>query len=338
MKNSVDVSIIIIAHNRQELFDRCLNAVEACEMEFSKEIVVVDDRSTPPLKVTSENVRLFSSDHLPGPSGARNKGATEAVGSYLFFIDSDIEVDTKGVLELYTSVRAQNIDAVFGMFALKKQNRRGNFYSEYKNMVLHYKALCTSKKSFLINTSIFAIKKDLWRDIGGFNEESQIGEDIEIGQALRKHRKVVFLNKNIRAIHNKSFSGIKELLVYHFSNVVNGVQILMSGKDSKDPAQHNQLRFKLSLVLTPLIALAVMLTALIPTMTNFAVLCSLVSLFYFLNRNMTYLFYCERGVNFSIRGLGMYYLESLVAFFGSLFAMGRFYLVKNIKLNYRLRF
>ncbi len=87
-----NVSIIIPAHGRAEATRRCVQSLLALDYPADRrEIIVVDDASTPPLAEALRDlpVRLLRQDRNIGQSAARNLAATAANGEILAFIDND---------------------------------------------------------------------------------------------------------------------------------------------------------------------------------------------------------------------------------------------------------
>lgn len=86
------LSIIIPSKDRPQLLQAAVrSALEG--LSDNAEIVVVDDRSDPPLGrvlgLVGARVRLTESGNRPGASGARNWGVAQARGSRILFLDDD---------------------------------------------------------------------------------------------------------------------------------------------------------------------------------------------------------------------------------------------------------
>jgi glycosyltransferase involved in cell wall biosynthesis len=85
------VSVIIPTHNRAEWLPACVDSVRASQTS-DVEIIVVDDGSTDGtdrvVPGIGADVRYIWQTNA-GPAAARNRGAREARGRYLAFLDSD---------------------------------------------------------------------------------------------------------------------------------------------------------------------------------------------------------------------------------------------------------
>lgn len=81
------VSIIIPTYNRHEFLEEAIQS--ALEQTYpNKEIIVVDDGSTPPVKVPA-GVKLITLPHSGRPSVPENAGIRAARGEWHFFLDDD---------------------------------------------------------------------------------------------------------------------------------------------------------------------------------------------------------------------------------------------------------
>ena len=99
MPRPVRVSIIVpVCNNPGDLHD-CLVALKATTYS-NFEIIVVDDASvTDETRVVADRagVKMLRQDMNAGPSSARNRGAREATGDILFFVDADVVVGPHAV-------------------------------------------------------------------------------------------------------------------------------------------------------------------------------------------------------------------------------------------------
>jgi GT2 family glycosyltransferase len=87
-----EVSAVIINHNNGQYLDRCIKAL-LCD-DSIKEVIVVDDASTDNSTevLLRYPVKVLASKRNIGPVAARNMGAREATGQYLFFLDADAQI------------------------------------------------------------------------------------------------------------------------------------------------------------------------------------------------------------------------------------------------------
>lgn len=94
--NNKKISIIIPTHNRKEEVLSCLESIKKIDYP-NYEVVVVDDCSTDSsqeaIKKKFSEVKLIKNGNRLGAAASRNKGIKNSTGEYLFFLDSDTEVE-----------------------------------------------------------------------------------------------------------------------------------------------------------------------------------------------------------------------------------------------------
>jgi glycosyltransferase involved in cell wall biosynthesis len=93
MTQSPSFAVIIPARNAAATIGRCLDSINALELEPA-EIVVVDDASTDETAAiaASKGARVIRQERNVGPGLARNAGAATVNSEFLAFTDSDCEV------------------------------------------------------------------------------------------------------------------------------------------------------------------------------------------------------------------------------------------------------
>ncbi len=92
------VSVVIPVHGVADYLDRCLDSVLA-ESDVPLEVIAVDDaspdRSAAILAARRDpRLRVIRTDTPKGPGRARELGAKEATGEYVWFVDGDDELAT----------------------------------------------------------------------------------------------------------------------------------------------------------------------------------------------------------------------------------------------------
>ena len=196
-------SIIIPTHNRAHLIKNAIASV-IVQTYADFELIIVDDGSS---DTTTKVINGFHDDRIKlvfqnnkGASSARNKGASVANGLYLIFLDSDDELSDE-ILENYAHV----------------------IKSKYPELVLTDKLRFNLKGESCINKAIdphnvgialnvlspgsYCIKKSLFMEVNGFDEQLKYGENTELQYRLfRKKREVSFIN-TIGVTHYFSLDG-----------------------------------------------------------------------------------------------------------------------------------
>lgn len=110
--DALTVSIIIVTHNSRATILDCLSVIPAACGETSREIIVIDNRSTdgtPDLiREKAAEVRIIQQTRNIGFGRACNAGALAAVGEYLLFLNPDAMLDSGAVPRLLNAQIGQS--------------------------------------------------------------------------------------------------------------------------------------------------------------------------------------------------------------------------------------
>lgn len=105
-------SIIIPVYNVEQYLADCLDSVLAQDYTGSYEVICINDGSTDSsLEILkqyankNEIIKIIDQENK-GLSGARNRGLKEAIGEYVFFLDSDDWIETNTLQTLSASIVA----------------------------------------------------------------------------------------------------------------------------------------------------------------------------------------------------------------------------------------
>lgn len=105
MKNKPKLSIIILSYNTKSLLKDCLLSVKRARINgFKLQTIVVDNASTDDsasmVKEKFPWVDLVESEKNLGYSRGNNLGLKKAKGKYICFLNSDVEIKPKALLEM----------------------------------------------------------------------------------------------------------------------------------------------------------------------------------------------------------------------------------------------
>lgn len=125
-----EISVIIPVFNTEMYLRDCLDSVCASTIFDSCEILVIDDGSSDgSLRIAKEyeahydNIFVYSYPNR-GVSSARNRGIKEARGKYIFFLDSDDQIEKNYLQKLYDCMEIRGCDMVCAGFSrLEKEGR-----------------------------------------------------------------------------------------------------------------------------------------------------------------------------------------------------------------------
>jgi glycosyltransferase involved in cell wall biosynthesis len=180
-------SIIIPTYHRSQQLAHCLERLAALEYPRDRfEVIVVDDGSkAPPSDVVASfsrrfHVELYTQPHA-GPAAARNRGAKQARGEFLAFIDDDTAPRKDWLLALASRFREDPARAVFGRAVNVLLDNR---YSTASQLLTDF--LCTyyntdSRQAKFLTSSNLALPLERFLAIEGFDTTFPLagGEDRE---------------------------------------------------------------------------------------------------------------------------------------------------------------
>ena len=182
-------SIIIPTYNRAKDLVKAVESVKA--QTFSDwELIIVDDESTDGTAeaikpfLTDARIKYMCQEKRGGVAGARNRGAKEAQGEYLAFLDSDDQWTaeklakqaellnkTGGNILIYTNIKYIDTEgkALGELFGQKTTPREGRVLDELL-------------KDNFVTTSSVVLPRQLFLASGGFDQKLnlKVGEDYEL--------------------------------------------------------------------------------------------------------------------------------------------------------------
>lgn len=190
MDSNLLVSVIIPTYNRKHTLKRCVDSVLA-QTYRNFEIIIVDDCSTDgTMEFVEETYGDISeipivyvrNDSNMGAAASRNTGVAYAQGEYIAFHDSDDEwLPEKLEKQMRHFARCnQEVGAVYSMFYM---NGKDSCLYPPENLELACKSgyiFYTLLLNPLIGMITLLVKKSVFLEVGGFNEQLNSLEDYEL--------------------------------------------------------------------------------------------------------------------------------------------------------------
>lgn len=232
------VSVIIPTHNRADPLENSLAAL--CQQTFPRdefEVLVVADGctdSTPEVVRSFESrlqIRLIEQDGQ-GPAAARDRGATEAGGEVLIFMDDDIEA-LPGFVEAHQNAllgtyQRDHRKVAIGYLPARLKNQKGYLKAELRRWwETIFQKMGEPGHRFNYTDLVsgnFSLSKSLLRRAGGFDPVYRCHEDYELGiRLLRAGAQFDFVPQAVGYHHEES--GLERVLKRKYEEGIADVMI-----------------------------------------------------------------------------------------------------------------
>ena len=216
------ISIIIPTYNRAKYLPRAIESV--LKQDYSDwELIISDDGSTDDTEIVVkeylvDNRIIFIKNKNRGATAARNAGARIAIGEYVTFLDSDDEA-TPSWLFLFVEEIKKGAKVVCCGYSYYDHN--GIFLKE--NSPYHLGKIYLNKIGRFTNGGVFILDKNLFNQIGGYDENVQSGQHSEMALRL-----VQVLDKNDIDIVN-IFEPLIKVHVHRDEKIRNNHRALYEG-------------------------------------------------------------------------------------------------------------
>jgi len=178
------ISVVIPVYNKEKHLEKTINSV--LQQDFSDfELILIDDGSTDKsatiINQFDDTRIVFHTQTNQGVSATRNKGVSLANSKLIAFLDADDYWYPNHLQEIY-DLYNHFPDAVFYATAYKIIYQNGgakkHVYPFPKKQIQIEKYYRFSKGIHLFYTSNFAVKKEVFVNVGGFKEMHS--EDIDL--------------------------------------------------------------------------------------------------------------------------------------------------------------
>lgn len=197
-------SIIIPLYNKELSIEKTLSSV--LDQTYSNfEVIIVNDGSTDNsikvLEKFSDNRLRIIHQENKGVSSARNNGVKKAVFDWIAFIDGDDLWRKNHLEQLFQMIKSYPSESVFATSFAYSDNREILSNNSSKNPT--YKIVRYFEDAIIepvLWTGIVLVKNSAFIEAGGFNEELNRGEDLDLWARIAKRFSII-KSREITAIY-----------------------------------------------------------------------------------------------------------------------------------------
>ncbi len=203
-----NISIVILNYNNKNVIFRCVDTLLSFKERYQYQIIVVDNKSTDGsyegLQKYKDKITLVRNSKN-GCSSGRNLGVKNAIHDYILFLDSDEWITNKYWLDNYLKVYLtnSNIGAIGWAAGWFDDNNLAYKVAEaYEFKYMPPNIIARSDIGYLA-TCGFLMKKDLFNEIGGFDEayDPTCYEDTDLSLNIRHHGYQIYYSINLGVGH-----------------------------------------------------------------------------------------------------------------------------------------
>lgn len=297
------VAVIVPATDRPPTLGACREAIE-------EQVGPLDD-----LIVVTDTLGL-------GPAAARNRGAREARGDLLLFVDADIVIHPDTIARFRAAFDADpQLVALFGAYDDRPAARHA--VGAFRNLLHHYVHKSSAGQVETFWAGLGAIRRDAFDAAGGFevarctSPHARIGhgrglgragriEDVELGMRLADAGAAIRLDPTIRGTHLKSWTLREMVSMDLLDRGIPWVRLLCRRRQLPSPTLSLSWRHRLSALAILLGVVSVPARRAVPGTVAFLALLSL-------NRSFYRLMLLRSGPAHALAGIGLHVVHLVTA-------------------------
>jgi len=173
MLSEVTLTVVICVFNEEENIPHLYNALTESLVDFTYEIILVNDGSTDNTlkeiqKIRDERVKLINFTRNYGQSSALKAGIDYATGDYIVTMDGDLQNDPSDIPMMVQKAIAEDFDLVAGVRAKRKD---GALLRKIPSKIANRLIKKTTGTSFKdLGCALKVIKADIAKKLGIYGE------------------------------------------------------------------------------------------------------------------------------------------------------------------------
>ena len=216
-----EVSIIIPVCNKFKYTFNCLKSILEAEPNLKYEIIIADDNSTDETQKINDyypNAKVLRNNPALGFLKNCNQATRNAQGKYLLFLNNDTKVQKNFLTHLLDAMNSNSKIGIIGSKLVYPDGELqeaggivwcdGTSWSYGKHQDPSLPEYNYAKEVDYVSGACLMIRKNLWDEIGGFDERYQPAyyEDADLAFEVRKRDYIVVYQPKSVVIHFENIS------------------------------------------------------------------------------------------------------------------------------------
>ncbi len=188
MKDKIQFSIIIPAHNEEDHIADCIRCAQSQKGDFGVEIIVVNNASTDKTESTAESMGVLVIDEpRKGVGRARKTGTEVARGDLILHIDADTHLPEDYLIQVKKRFdNDSKLVCVGGQFYFYDANLFWYLLRPVLFPVFYLFAKLSMGDTVGPMGNNMVFKKSAYNKVGGFDASLNYGEDFDLNRKLSK--------------------------------------------------------------------------------------------------------------------------------------------------------
>ena len=223
------VSIIVVNWNGKEHLKDCFTSLKK-QTYVPLELLLIDnasvDDSVEYVKEHFPMVSVFMNSENRGFGGAVNRGVEKAKGEYILFLNNDLYLDERCVEKMVDMVEGEGVGAIVPKILYFDNKNRINSFGNLINYLglacpkyIDEEDKATVEVEETACGGIFLIKKNLFKEVGGFDQEFfMYHEDHDLSWRIRLLGKKLMVNPGAVMYHKYHFGKSPKKFYYSEKN------------------------------------------------------------------------------------------------------------------------
>ncbi len=204
---------VIIPFTKPETVGNAIESVLSQDYPLDMVEIIIVGKGSQKLVGCWPQISAVDTGPIFRPGKARNLGAERATGEVLLFLDDDCEAQPGWIRESLAELESDRVGGVSGMIRGKSKALFARCV-DFANF-----SLCqiNQRQERPVCTATFAIRREVFAQVGGFDSDLKVHEDIDLCHRLEIAGYRTVYQPRVRVLHNHGRTTLGSLARYLYS-------------------------------------------------------------------------------------------------------------------------